>query len=281
MYFEMRNNVFVKKFSAAFIIAVFCVSLFVAVGAAYGRGDKDDSDDCCCCDDGYCYCEPGSVFYLGKDTVTKGNWENAVGSPIGVYGSYAYILPNPLRHGIEVPVGNFSVPVGDFTYPDYGWTPEQRAGLPYNRTEPPYWDEYWSLEPRVNYTLTGELYYAGEEIGFVQWPVFEWAWEDAQDEQGDDPRRVHYPINGMWRLACWDDGSERDTRDGMSDDIHSEGYFNVTLEFPEGKFMLSLYAYNYERDHRPNQTIIIVGESGDVLASAIMDGTEFDEGDLS
>jgi len=85
----------------------------------------------------------------------------------------------------------------------------------------------------------------------------------------------------MWRLTCWDDGSERDTRDGMSDDIHSEGYFNVTLEFPEGKFMLSLYAYNYERDHRPNQTIIIVGESGDVLASAIMDGTEFDEGDLS
>ena len=222
---------------------------------------------------GACCCEPGTVFYIGKDTITKGNWTNAIGSPIGVYGSYAYILPWPPKKGIEVPVGNFSVPVGNFSYTDYGWTPEQIAGLSYSRTDPPYWDEYRSQTPLINYTLTGELHYINKTIGFVQWPVFEWAWESNQTEQGDDLRRVFYPQKSLWRLACWDDGSERDT-----DGIHSEGYFNVTLEFPEGKFMLSLYAYDYERVQRADQTIIIVGESGDVLATAVMSGTEFDEG---
>ena len=42
--------------------------------------------------------------------------------------------------------------------------------------------------------------------------------------------------------------------------------------------MLSLYAYDKERFSRPNQTISITNESGEILASAVMEGSEFDEG---
>lgn len=221
-------------------------------------------------------CEPGTVFYLGKDNLTQGDWQNAKASPIGVYGSYAHILPNPPKCKTEIPVGNFSVPTGVFNYPDYGWTPNQILGLPYNRTDPTYWDEYVSLEPRINYTLTGALQNL-LGIGTIQYPVFEWAWDGFNST---DPRAAHFKthVEGAGgpgtRLTCWDDGSERDKIFPMT----SEGYFNVTMEFPQGVFMLSLYAYDKERNERPNQTIFITNESGEVLVSAVMDGPEFDEG---
>jgi hypothetical protein len=272
---------------AVALVAVVCISSFAVVNVASRRGQRDwrgrgrqngphdcdeqeDNEDCCCC-------VPGTVFYLGKDTVTQGDWQNAVGSPIGVYGSYAHILPNPPRTGIEIPVGNFSVPVGGYTWTDYGWTSTQKAGLPWNRTDPPYWDEYVSLEPKINYTLNGTLHDM-PDIGLIQWPVFEWGWDDFNSS---DVRAAHFktyvdPSGGPGtRLTCWDDGGERD---GAFPGIDSEGYFNVTLEFPQGVFMLSLYAYDKERVQRPNQTITITNEEGAVLASGIMEGTEFDEG---
>jgi hypothetical protein len=253
---------------AVALVAVVCVSSFAAVNMVSGCDDEDDHEDCCCC----CCCVPGTVFYLGKDTVTQGDWQNAVGSPIGVYGSYAHILPNPPVERIEVPVGSFSVPVGSYTWTDYGWTLYQIYGLPFNRTDPPYWDEYVSLEPKINYTLNGTLYNK-PGIGLIQWPVFEWAWDEFNSS---DPRAAHFKttVEGSGgpgtRLTCWDDGSERG--------YPSDGYINITLEFPKGMFMLSLYAYDMERWQRPNQTIYITNESGEILASAVMEGTEFDEG---
>jgi len=92
----MRNNVFVKKVSAAFIIAIFCVSLFAAVGAAYGRGDKDDSDDCCC---DCCSCCGSAFAYVGRDYTTKGNWTERG------YGDCGYALPYAEPNENEVAVG--------------------------------------------------------------------------------------------------------------------------------------------------------------------------------
>lgn len=225
-------------------------------------------------------CAEEGVSYLGNDTVTQGDWTNATGSPIGVYGSYAHILPNPPTHGAEIPVGHFETPLGDYPwnipggypwdYHDlYGWTWTQIAGLPYNRTDPPYWDEYVTLNPPITYYLTGTPYNM-PGIGLIQYPVFEWAWED--NFNSTDPRAALFEVcaDGGRKLTIWDDGSERG--------FPSEGYFNVTLTFPDGCFMLSLYAYDMERDQRDNQTIYITDEAGTVLASGIIQGQEFDEG---
>jgi hypothetical protein len=215
---------------------------------------------------------PGTVYYLGSDAVTQGNWTNAVGSPLGVYGSYAHILPNCPGLGLEVPVGPFETPAGQFTYTDFGWTTTQLAGLPFNRTDPPYWDEYVSLMPTVNYSLTGTLYNM-PGIGLIQYPVFEWAWDDFNSS---DVRAAVFQTNipgaggPGTRLTCWDDGSERG--------FPSDGYFNITLSFPCEVFMLSLYGYDEERTIRDNQMIYITSTNGTVLASGMMQGTDFNEG---
>jgi hypothetical protein len=207
---------------------------------------------------------PGEVVYYGSDSVTKGDWQK------GPYGTYAHILPNPPIKGTEIPVGNFSIPVGGFDYTDYGWSWEQKMGLPYNRTDPTYWDEYASLDPKINYTLTGSLVNM-LGIGLIQYPVFEWGWDKFNSS---DPRAIHFEMNVPGaggpgtRLTCWDDGAENG---------HANS-FNVTMEFPAGYFMLSLYAYDKEIVQRPNQTIYITNEAGVVLASAMMKGTEFDGG---
>lgn len=273
----------IGKVLAMFLFISMIVSAFSMMNTALACDGGDECPSCgCfnCCS----FCKSGEVFYLGKDTVTKGDWQNAVGSPIGVYGSYAHILPNAPMNKSQIPVGNFSVPVGNYTWTDYGWTPLQIVGLPWNRTDPPYWDEHVSVEPKVNYTLTGTLYNM-PGIGPIQYPVFEWAWDNFDST---DPRAAHFKtyIEGVGgpgtRLTCWDDGSERG--------FPSDGYFNVTLDFPNDAythsccchrptiFMLSLYAYDKERVQRANQTIYITNESGEVLASAVMNGTEFDEG---
>jgi hypothetical protein len=210
---------------------------------------------------------PGDVVYTGSDTTTKGDWQ-------GVYGRYAHIFPNPPVTGLEIPVGSFSTPVGGHTYDDYGWTYEQKAGLPYNRTDPTYWDEYASLNPKINYTLTGSLINM-PGIGPIQYPVFEWGWDNFNSS---DPRAIYFEMNVPGaggpgtRLTCWDDGAEN----------HYANAFNVTMEFPAGCFMLSLYAYDKERasnsGKRDNQTIYVTNEYGTILAFATMNGTEFDEG---
>jgi hypothetical protein len=223
-----------------------------------------------------CPCEPGTVHYLGKDTTTKGNWKDAIGSPIGVYGSYAHILPNPPAYHIETPVGNFSVPVGSFTYKTYNWTNNQISGLPLNKTDPPYWDEYLSLLPPVTYFLTGNQRYI-EGIGWIQIPVFEWAWDNFNSS---DIRACYFTnesgVAGPGtRLTCWDDGAESTPFGSLS-----ESHFNITMTFPEGAFMLSLYAYNEEGAglYRDNQTIYVTDTSGKILATGTMKGTEFYEG---
>ena len=242
-----------------------------------------------------CFCEPGAVFYLGKDTLTQGNWTNAQGSPIGVYGSYAHILPNaPVNH-TEIPINNFSIPAGgydpgDLLNPPYNWTTNQVEGLQYYMANPPYWDEYVSKQPVINYSLNGTLYDG------IQYPAFEWLWNEQYDPSYQidpygqvwnttDPRACWFTTttnrSGTWiggpgtRLTAWDDGSERG--------FPSDGYFNVTMEFPDGIFMLSLYAYDYERevkgqDWRPSQSVYITDMAGNVLASGGMSGTQFDEG---
>lgn len=252
-----------RVFATSFLLIAVIASVFPLVDSAWACDRR-------------CYClgvyHPGTVFYLGKDNITKGDWQNAVGSPIGVYGSYAHILPNPPKKRIEIPVGNFDIPVGGFSYTDYYWTQSQINGLPFNKTDPPYWDEYVSKWPNVTYQLTGSLYY-DETIGFIQWPVFEWAWDDFNSS---DIRAAHFktfPPN-VTRLTCWDDGSERDN----VFPITSPGYFNITMGFPSGVFMLSLYVYDRENGQRDNQTIYITDLNGNILDFATMNGTEFDGG---
>jgi len=235
--------------------------------------------------------EPETVWYIGKDTETKGDWQNAEQSPLGTYGSYAHILPNSPLIGVQVPVGGYyPVPVGEELQPippppPVLWTTSQWEGLHYYsdyggldgsyRTDPPYWDEYVGspspLDPPVTYSLSGTIYNADGLL--VQYPTFEWVWDDWGST---DPRAVHFKttipeVGGPGtRLTCWDCGSERG--------FPSDGYFNATLAFPSGEFMLSLYAYDKEGYSRTSETIYITDTDGAVLESVEIGGTEFDDG---
>lgn len=213
------------------------------------------------------------VSWVHEDTLTKGNWyPSAIGSPIGRYGSCAYILPNPPVTFIQVPIGNFSVPIGGYTdlpNPPYNWTPNQYSGLPFWKPNSPYWDEFQSNIPKFTYFTNGTFYDPSKVR--IQYPTFEWAWEDPQTSQGSDARRVYYPIAKMWRLAIWDDGGER------SFPIH--GYMNFTMFFPQGMYLLSLYAYDYEHTSRKSEEYRIYDATGtQLLASKQISGTIFDEG---
>ncbi len=277
-----------KVFAVTFLLSIIVLPVFAMV-----RWTCITNDDC---SEGCLSLKPGVVFYLGKDTVTQGNWTNAKGSPIGVYGSYAHILPNaPVGEYIEVVLGSFSAPAGPYTpgdllNPPYNWTVSQVRGLPYHMANPPYWDEYVSKYPLINYSLTGTFYNG------IQYPAFEWLWHEKYDDSyktdpygqvwnTTDPRACWFNTttvrNGTWiggpgtRLTSWDDGSERG--------FPLNGYLNITLEFPAGYFILSIYAYDYEReingkDWRPSQTVYITDAAGKILASGKMSGTEFDEG---
>jgi hypothetical protein len=213
------------------------------------------------------------VSWVHEDTITKGNWyPNAAGSPIGVYGSYAHILPNPPESETQVPIGNFSVPIGGYTdlpNPPYSWIASQIAGLPFWTPNPPYLDEYQSQSPQVTYFTNGTLFDPIKAI--IQYPTFEFAWELPQTSQGSDARRVFYPLADMWRLAAWDDGGERS--------FPTHGYINFTLFFPQGLYLLSLYAYDFERTSRQSEQYLIYDRTGtQLLASKQISGTTFDEG---
>ncbi len=213
------------------------------------------------------------VSWVHEDTITKGNWyPSAVGSPIGVYGSYAHILPNPPVNLTQVPIGNFSVPIGGYSNlpnPPYNWTTSQIAGLPYWKPDPSYWDEYQSQSPQVTYFTNGTFFDPIKVM--IQYPTFEWAWNSPQTSQGSDARTVFYPLANMWRLAAWDDGGERS--------FPTHGYMNFTLFFPGGTYLLSLYAYDYERTSRQSEEYLIYDSTGtQLLASKQISGTTFDEG---
>ena len=215
-----------------------------------------------------------------EDTKTKGDWWfNPVGSPIGRYGSCGHILPNSPQGDTQIPIGNFSVPIGgyiDLPNPPYNWPWEQIAGLPFYKPNPSYWDEYVSGNSGVMYHVNGTRFIPPTG-GVVQYPGFEYAWADWHGSQ-TDPREVWYnttiPVIGGpgWRLASWDDGGER------CQPMH--GYLNFTITFPkQGRYLLSLYAYDYERLSRWSEEYRIYDKTGmTLLATRQINGTVFDEG---
>jgi hypothetical protein len=99
--------------------------------------------------------------------------------------------------------------------------------------------------------------------------VFEWAWNAGTSMQSE-PRAVYYPEKDYWRLAVWDDGGERGRP--------INGYFSVTLNFPEGVYFVSLYNYDYERDSRESVQYILSDAEGTELLTTTVSGTVLDEG---
>lgn len=224
----------------------------------------------------------GSVTWYAEDTTTHGNW-------VGTYGSYAHMLPCPPVNLLEIPIGSmFKLVCGVTpTIDTFNWTDNQISGLPYNKSSPPYWDEYASKYPYVTYKMDGTYIIFADHTP-VKEPVFEWAWDSPHATQ-TDLREVYYsgsykcatPIGDCtdtgtccgkgWRLACWDDGGERCQP--------VNGYFNVTMYFPQGTYLLSLYAYDYEHWPRDSQEYRIYSANGQtLLASHQISGQAFDDG---
>jgi len=234
-----------------------------------------------------------SVVYIGQDIITGGDWDgvtdplNPVGSPIGVYGSYAHILPGACGIDLEYPLGPFEVPLGEYEPEElpgllmddpFFWTEAQVNGLLCYAPDPPYNDEYQSLNPPVTYLVRGTVVGPTGEpfpLDYIQHPAFTWAWEDWQASQGADPRRVYYRTLGLpdhWILACWDDGGERC--------FPENGYIDFELYFPEGMYLLSLYAYDKEADgSRVSQEYQIFDLAmTPLLASEQISGTDYTGG---
>lgn len=231
----------------------------------------------------------GSVNFIAEDTTTGGDWRYATGSPVGTYGSYARILPNPDGVGQEVR-STFSVPLGfdigdPSTWhllldPPYNWTGTEVGGLPFAQPNAPYTDEYVPApspsDPPVTYFINGTEFIPGDPWGplVIQYPAFEWNWTDWHTTQTDH-REVYYNnILGTcavgYKFNAWDDGGER------SQPTH--GYINITMHFPNGTYLLSLYAYDYETI-RASQEYRIYDETGTMLlASRQISGAPFDNG---
>jgi hypothetical protein len=104
----------------------------------------------------------------------------------------------------------------------------------------------------------------------IHYPVFEWAWNEMHTVQIDG-RDVYYRTTGQYRHAIWDDGGERSQPEF--------GYIEFYMTFPRGTFLLSLYAYDYERNQRSSQEYSIYDETGTtLLASKTISGDIFNEG---
>jgi hypothetical protein len=227
-----------------------------------------------------------SVEYVGQDTITGGDWDgvtnpsNPLGSPIGVYGSYAHILPGVCEYFVENPLGPFEVPLGEYDPGDlldfpFLWTQEQVDGLPCYAPDPPYNDEYESLSPPVTYLVRGTVVGpTGEDppFDYIQHPVFTWGWDYWHSTQTAF-REVYYRFLGgsdHWLMACWDDGGERC--------FPEHGYMDFELYFPEGIYLLSLYAYDKEADgSRISQEYQIWNQAMtmQVVPSEQISGTEY------
>jgi hypothetical protein len=223
-----------------------------------------------------------TVMFYHEDTVTGGDWPHPLDSPVGTYGSYARILPNP-DGNYEQARGPFSVPLGfdlsnSSTWallkdPPYNWSDTQIGGLPFYQMDSPYTDEYVTQSPPVTYYLNGTEYLVPED-GTILYPAFEWNWTDWHSTQTDG-REVYYNnASGTcaigWKYNAWDDGGER------CQPVH--GYFNVTMHFPNGTWLLSLYGYDYEGERDSEQYLIYDGTGSTLLASARVNGTVWDNG---
>jgi hypothetical protein len=229
------------------------------------------------------------VAWYSEDTITGGNWTNAVGSPVHTYGSYARILPNP--DGLyQQARGNFSVPTGYYSNhallenPPFNWTSDQVLGLQWYQPNSPYTDEYVSATPAgsppVLYYINGTTFTTGTNPPIVQYPAFEYSWMTTGfSATQTDQREVYYNnASGTcgigYRYACWDDGGER------SQPVH--GYFNITMTFPNGNWLLSLYSYNsvgLDAAQRQSETYNIYDSTGTtLLASRTVGGSTWNNG---
>jgi len=170
-------------------------------------------------------------------------------------------------------------------YP-FEWTQSQINGLPFQRLNPPYWDEYVTLQPPVTYIVRGTHFCLPESPGdCIQYPAFVWAWSGWSPSRASaDVRACYYattiPGTGGgpgWRMVSYDDGGER------CKPLH--GWMNVTLTIPAGTYTLALYAYDKESKPdgdplaRYSQEYRIYDQTGTtLLASKQISGTNFDNG---
>jgi hypothetical protein len=227
------------------------------------------------------------VTYYAEDTITGGNWTNAIGSPVHTYGSYARILPNP--NGLfQQAIGSFSYPTGYFTNhtllenAPFNWTVGQVLGLQWYQPNSPYTDEYVNAtppgSPPVLYFINGTTFTTGTTPPIVQYPAFEWNWSGFDTTQVDH-REVYYNnASGTcgvgYRYACWDDGGER------SQPVN--GYINITMHFPNGTWLLSLYSYNsvgLDAALRESEVYNIYDATGTtLLASKQVSGSSWNNG---
>lgn len=158
------------------------------------------------------------------------------------------------------------------TYGDIGWVlsafdvPETRERYD--------WDSDYDRSDGIDYSVTGTQFAWNAETAFVdaiQYPVFEWAWASATDTRPSDLRAAYYPIKEQWRPAVWDDGNERCKP--------KHGYFDFNLHFPEGRYMLSLYTYDWERQRSSQEYQLFNADDMEtVLASSVVEGEAFNEG---
>ena len=189
--------------------------------------------------------DPGPpVEWFAEDTITKGDWFfNPIGSPIGVYGSYAHILPASPTQQTQVPIGVFSVPVGFdignpstwnlLSQPPFLWTANQVSGLNWYQKDAPYWDEYVTQSPPVTYTVSG-----------------------TRTCQGIAPKGLVNTEGGAnyTRAACWFAGSGS-----------SPPAINLTLNnLGPGAYLLSFYILDYDDNNRAEDltiTLVLPGLS--------------------
>jgi len=214
-------------------------------------------------------------------TITKTAGANAVLS--GVFLSSTSETPtDPLQNEIRwvsedsATHGDWMETYGDLGYIKCGWDLPQTAPGPAHLT----WsDANDHNSPAITYSAITALYpwtNTSSWLECIQYPVFEWQWHDGFHSSQTEPREVYYPLGdgdgNHWRLACWDDGGERCQP--------TNGYMDFHLTFPDGMYLLSLYAYDYERTSRQSQKYEIYDETGTILLASrqISDPCDFDEG---
>lgn len=217
------------------------------------------------------------IHLAAADSVDVNVVKTTVGSNAvvsGVFLSSTSILPtnsaqNKVYHESEdsTTKGSWTGTYGDLGFIKCAWNVPS-TGTAYYSYNPSY------DETNMAYTVDTSQYAwtsTSTWVDSVQYPVFEWAWEAKGMGSASEPRAVYYPIAGQWRKACWDDGGERSQPE--------HGYMDFHLTFPEGTYLLSLYAYDEERTTRASQTYEIYDETGTtLLVSKQISGDAFNDG---
>ena len=159
------------------------------------------------------------------------------------------------------------------TYGNQGWI-LAAYDAPGTKTAYWVWNAAYDRSEMLNYSVSASQYAwtaLGAYVDHVQYPVFEWSWGSATEARWSDPRAAYYPEMSKWLAAVWDDGGERCNPE--------HGYFDFNLHFPEGRYMLSLYTYDWERVRSSQEyQIFDAADMNTVLASSVVDGSDFDEG---